>query len=67
MYVELSNTIEGMIRINSIPGDYFDYDEKNYRLVGRRTGKNYTLGQKVEVVVLNSDPALRQIDFELKT
>ena len=65
MYVELPNTIEGMVRISSIKDDYYYYDEEKYELVGEATKNVYKLGQKVKIKVLGADKMLRQIDFEL--
>ena len=63
VYVELSNTVEGMIRINNITDDYYVFDEKNLRLVGNKSNKIYSLGQKVFIRVSNVDIELRNIDF----
>ena len=65
MYVELPNTIEGMVHVSKIPGDYFLYDEQSYEMVGRDTGIKYKLGQKVQVQVEQTDRFLRTIDFIL--
>jgi ribonuclease R len=65
IYVELPNTIEGMVRAADIPGDYYVYDENHYEMVGERTKKSFKLGQKVTVRVARADTALRLIDFEL--
>ena len=65
MYVELPNTIEGMVRVADIPGDYYYFEEERYQLVGEKTGKIYKLGQKVRVTVSAVDKLLRTIDFEL--
>lgn len=65
MYVELPNTIEGMIRINDLLDDYYYYDEDNYELVGSDTKRRFKLGQAVKVEVIRTDKLLRQIDFRL--
>lgn len=65
MYVELPNTIEGMIRVTSLKDDYYYYDEENYIMVGEHTRKTYKLGQKIKVEVAAVDKLLRTIDFEL--
>ncbi len=62
IYVELPNTIEGMIRISELSGHY-EYDENHYELYNRRSGKLFKLGQRVKVVVADTDRALRTIDF----
>ncbi len=65
MYVELPNTIEGMVRIATIPDDFYIYHEENMSIVGKDTGKTYTMGQNVNVKVVHVDKLLRTIDFEL--
>ena len=63
IYVELPNTVEGMVHVSKLPGDYFLYDEQAYEMVGRDTGMKYKLGQTVQVQVENTDKFLRTIDF----
>ena len=63
IYVELPDTVEGMIRISDLTDDFYYYDEKKYILVGERTGKTYTLGQKMKITVAGADPARRTVDF----
>lgn len=65
MYVELPNTIEGMVRVADIPGDYYYFEEEKYQMVGEKTGKTYKLGESVRVQVANVDRLLRTIDFVL--
>ncbi len=65
MYVELPNTVEGMIRVSEMHDDYYNYDEEHYQLVGEHTKKIYKLGQKVTVEVVNADKIQRTIDFAL--
>lgn len=65
IYVELSNTIEGMVRIASIPDDFYIYDEGSMSLVGKDYGKVYRMGQLVHVKAVHVDKLLRTIDFEL--
>lgn len=65
MYVELPNTIEGMVRINDLMDDYYYYDEDNYELVGSDTKRRFKLGQQVRVEVVRTDKIQRQIDFKL--
>lgn len=66
IYVELENTIEGMIRLESIGGDYYLYDEKNCITKGKRTGKTFRIGDKVDIVVSAADTNLLRVDFMLK-
>jgi len=63
MYVELPNTVEGMIRLSDLADDYYYFDEENYRLVGEKTYKVYQLGQKVEIIIHRVDKLLKTIDF----
>lgn len=67
MYVELPNTVEGMVHVTALKDDYYFYDEERYVMVGERTGKTYKLGEKVEVSVTAVDKMLKTIDFELAT
>ena len=65
LYVELSNTVEGLVHVASLQGDYFEYNENAYEMVGQRTGKTYRLGQTVRVQVVKADRMTRTVDFEL--
>lgn len=65
LYVELPNTVEGLVHINELQGDYFVFDEEHMELVGDLTGIRYKLGQKVCVKVAGTDKITRTIDFTL--
>ncbi|MDD3745304.1 MAG: ribonuclease R [Anaerostipes sp.] len=65
VYIELPNTIEGMIHVSKLPGDYYFYDEHTYSMVGERTNRTFKLGQKVKIRVKEVDILLKNIDFEL--
>ncbi len=65
MFVELDNTIEGLVRLSSMEDDYYRYDEKHYCLIGERMRKTYRIGDMVKVLVIRSSPETRQIDFAL--
>lgn len=65
MYVELPNTIEGMIRVTSLRDDYYYYDEEKYVMVGEHTNKTYNLGETITVEVAGVDKMLKTIDFEI--
>ena len=65
VYVELPNTVEGMIPIVSLDDDYYDFDEEHYCLVGERTGNTFTLGESIRIIVKKADFETRTIDFEL--
>ncbi len=63
MYVELPNTVEGMIRVADLTDDYYIFDENHYTMTGERTRRCYKLGQKLKVMVAGTDKLLRTIDF----
>lgn len=65
MFIELDNTIEGLVRMANLDDDYYIYDEKNYCLVGEHTHHMYTIGDEVKVLVVNADQESRQVDFVL--
>ena len=65
MFVELENSVEGLIRVENMTDDYYEYDEKVNTLTGRRKQKSYTTGDVVNIVVARTDILSRQIDFVL--
>ena len=65
MFVELENSVEGLIRVENMTDDYYEYDEKVNTLTGRRKQKSYTTGDVVSIVVARTDILSRQIDFVL--
>lgn len=66
MYVEIEPThIEGMVALRSIKSDFFEFDEKLYRIKGRRTRKIYRLGDEVRIRVSNTNLEQRLLDYEL--
>lgn len=65
IYVELPNTIEGMIHVSRLLGDYYYYKEETYEMVGRDTGRCFKLGQKLRIVVDDVDRMTKAIDFVL--
>ncbi len=65
IYVELPNTVEGLVHVAKIPGDFFVFDEKNYEMVGQNTGKAYRLGMPVRVCIEDCDTFSRTIDMSL--
>lgn len=68
MYVEIKPTkIEGMVPLREIHTDYFIFDEENYQLIGKGTGKRYTLGDKVKVRVVRASLEQKIIDYQLIT
>lgn len=66
MFVELDNTVEGLVRFDDIGNEYFIYDEERKRLIGEETKRTYNIGDIVRIRVKNSSKVLRQIDFEIK-
>ena len=66
IYVELPNTIEGLIAVRNMEDDYYIYDEENLRYIGEHTHKVFSLGDKVRVKVLRANIEERNIDFELE-
>lgn len=66
LYVELdANLCEGLVPVRDLADDYYDFDEKNYSLVGRRHGNRYRLGDKVKVKVARANLERKQLDFVL--
>ncbi len=65
IFVELENTVEGLVRFDDLGEEYFIYDESRKRLIGERTNKTYQIGDKVKIRVKNANKLLRQIDFTI--
>ncbi len=65
MFIELDNTIEGLVRMSSMEDDYYNYDEAHYCLVGERTRKIYRIGDTVKVILAKADISARKIEFIL--
>lgn len=65
MYVELPNTIEGLVHVTNMVDDHYDYFEDRFEMVGAHTRNVYKLGQKVYVRAIDADKMLRTIDFEI--
>ena len=65
IFIQLENTIEGLVHFNNMIDDYYHFDEENYHIIGERTKKLYKLGDQVRVKVTNSDVMKRDIDFEI--
>ena len=64
VFVELENTVEGMIRFDKLGDEYFVYDEDRKTLLGEKTKTMYHIGDKIRIRVIRADKATRQIDFE---
>lgn len=65
IYVELPNTVEGLVRAASLQDDYYEYNESTYEMVGVHTGRRWKLGQAVRVRVTGADKLARTVDFEM--
>ncbi|MDF2987309.1 MAG: ribonuclease [Eubacterium sp.] len=65
MFIELDNTIEGLVRMSSMEDDYYNYDERRYSLIGERTHKVYRIGDSVSVILAKADISARKIEFVL--
>ena len=66
-YVELPNTVEGLVHVNEMADDYYIYDEPGHRFIGERTKQIYRLGDKVFVQVIKTDTMTRSVDFRFVT
>ena len=65
VFVELANTVEGLVRVEDMRDDYYIFDDTNMKLVGKHTKKEYKMGDKVRVKVLNANKMLRRVDFSI--
>ncbi len=65
IFVELDNTIEGLVHVSHMEDDYYHFNEKTMALIGERTGKTFRIGDVVQVKVYNVNIAERHIDFVL--
>ena len=63
VFVELENTVEGLVRLENIEDDYYIYDDINKQLIGKENKKTYRLGQKVKIKVIYADKQTRKINF----
>ena len=64
-FVELDNTVEGLVHISTLHDDYYHYDEHSYCLIGERTGRKYRMGQTVAVRCVDASRFKKQVDFEI--
>ena len=65
-YVELDNTIEGLVHMNQLQDDFYEFAEGSYELIGKATNRRFKLGDTVRVRVAGTDRLLRTIDFMLE-
>ncbi len=66
-FVELANTVEGLVRVTSLTDDFYEYYEDSYELVGQATNRRYKLGQRIRVRAEQADRLMRTIDFSIAT
>lgn len=65
LFVELENTIEGLVHVSYLTDDYYHFDERHYAMIGERTGKVYRIGQEIKVRVTSVNMDEHAIDFEI--
>ena len=65
IYVELENTVEGLVHVVDMRDDHYDFYEETYEMIGEHTRKSYKLGQEVMVRVIGADKLMRTVNFEL--
>ena len=63
LYVELPNTIEGLVHVNTLTDDYYIFDREHYSLTGESKKRQYIMGQKIKVRVENADIVTKTVDF----
>ncbi|MEN6463538.1 MAG: S1 RNA-binding domain-containing protein, partial [Syntrophomonas sp.] len=64
-FVELDNTIEGLVHISTIADDYYEFNDRSYSLIGTHTGRKFNIGDEVRVLLVRVDVDDSKIDFEL--
>ncbi len=64
-FVELPNTVEGLVHISTIADDYYEFNDRNYTLIGTHTGRKFSIGDQVQVQLVSVDTDAAKIDFEL--
>ena len=65
IFVELEDTVEGLIRLANMNDDYYIFDEEKFTIIGERTKKTFRIGDPVRIKVYNVNIDTREIDFEL--
>ena len=65
MFIQLPNTVEGLIHISKLNDDYYNFDEKSLTLTGRNSHKRYKIGMPIKVKLIRADVEQHQIDFEI--
>ncbi|MFD1038810.1 ribonuclease R [Virgibacillus byunsanensis] len=65
LFVELENTVEGLVHVSNLTDDYYKYDDRNYAMIGERTGNIYRIGDEIKIKVEGVNLDERAVDFEL--
>jgi ribonuclease R len=65
LFVQLDNTVEGLMKLSSLKNDFYTFNEKTNELIGKRMGLRFSLGTRVKVKVITASKELRKIEFEL--
>lgn len=65
LFVELPNTVEGLVHISVMKDDYYEYSEKHMALIGRNSHRIFQMGQPIKVKLVRADKDLREVDFEI--
>lgn len=65
IFVQLENTVEGLIRFENLGNEYFEYDDMHKILVGEQTKKVYKMGDKVKIQVIEANKMLRKVGFAI--
>lgn len=65
LFVELENTVEGLIRFENLGNDYYEYNEERKILIGERTGKTFKIGDKIKIRVIEASKLLRRVSFAI--
>jgi ribonuclease R len=65
VFVQLENTVEGLMKLVNMKNDYYSYNEKTGELIGRKSGLRFSLGTKVRIKVINASKETSKIEFEL--
>ena len=65
LFVELPNTIEGLVHVSYMTDDYYRFDERHFAMIGERTGNVFRIGDEITVRVINVNKDERSIDFEI--
>ena len=67
MFVELDNTVEGLVHVSALTDDYYQYVEEQLALIGQHTNRVFKIGDQVKIQVVKVNIGAREIDFELVT